>query len=147
MSAIRTTKHAVYELKYHIGWIPKYRKKLLTGEIARYTKRVLERIAREYEWEVVEISIQVDHVHLFLHVPPKYSPAQVVQIMKSSSAGEIFKEFPRLRKRLWAGELWSDGYFVRSVGDQVSAEVIQRYIRYQQTEQEKGQLSLWEDPD
>ena len=147
MNDLRTTKHAIYELKYHFVWIPKYRKKLLTGEVAHFTKRVFEQIAQEYGWEVVEISIQADHVHLFLHVPPKYAPARVVQIMKSISAREIFDEFPRLRKRLWAGEFWSDGYFVRSAGDQVTTDMIERYIRYQQTDQEKGQLALWEDPE
>ena len=147
MNDLRTTKHAIYELKYHFVWIPKYRKKLLAGKVAHFTKRVFERIAQEYGWEVVEISIQADHVHLFLHVPPKYAPARVVQIMKSISAREIFDEFPRLRKRLWAGEFWSDGYFVRSASDQVTTDMIERYIRYQQTDQEKGQLSLWGDPE
>ena len=147
MNDLRTTKHAIYELKYHFVWIPKYRKKLLAGKVAHFTKRVFERIAQEYGWEVVGISIQADHVHLFLHVPPKYAPARVVQIIKSISAREIFKEFPRLRKQLWAGEFWNDGYFVRSAGDQVTTEMIEHYIRYQQTDQERGQLALWEDPE
>ena len=145
MSPLRTSKRAVYDLKYHIVWIPKYRKKLLTGEVAKFTKRVLIRIAREYGWEIEELSVQSDHVHVFLHVPPKYAPAQVVQIIKSISAREIFKEFPRLRKRLWAGEFWGDGYFIRSVGDQVTAEIIQNYIRYQNDDRATGQLQLWED--
>ncbi len=63
-----------------------------------------------------------DHVHIFVEAPPKYSPAQVVQIMKRLSAREAFKRFPELRKQLWAGELWNDGYFVRSVGDKVTAD-------------------------
>jgi len=129
MSPLKTTKHTVYDLKYHIVWIPKYRKKLLTGEVAQFTRRILTRIANEYDWEIEEMSIQAEHVHVFIHVPPKYSPANVVQILKSITAREIFEEFPRLKKRLWAGEFWGDGYFVRSVGDQVTTEIIQRYIR------------------
>ena len=145
MSPLKTTKHTVYDLKYHIVWIPKYRKKLLTGEVAQFTRRILTRIANEYDWEIEEMSIQAEHVHVFIHVPPKYSPANVVQILKSITAREIFEEFPRLKKRLWAGEFWGDGYFVRSVGDQVTTEIIQRYIRYQTSEHATGQLSLWDD--
>ena len=80
--------------------------------------------------EVVE-----DHVHVFLEAPPRYSPSEVVQIMKSISGREVFKKFPELRKQLWAGELWNDGYFVRSVGDKVTSEMIRRYIKYQHHEQ------------
>jgi putative transposase len=65
-------------------------------------------------------------VHVFLEAPPSYSPAGVVQVMKSISAREVLRKFPRLRKQFWAGELWSDGYFVRSVGDRVTSEVIRR---------------------
>jgi putative transposase len=145
MSPLRTSKRTVYDLKYHLVWIPKYRKKLLTGEVARFTRRTFKRIAREYGWEIEEMSVQSDHVHLFVHVPPKYAPAQVVQIMKSISAREIFETFPRLRKRLWAGEFWGDGYFARSVGDKVTTAIIERYIRSQNDTPSSGQLPLWED--
>ena len=77
------------------------------------------------------MEIVSDHVHIFVEVPPKYSPARVVQIMKSISAKEIFKKYPELRKQLWSGELWNDGYFVRNVGDEVTADVIRKYIEYQ----------------
>ncbi|MEQ8672486.1 MAG: IS200/IS605 family transposase [Balneola sp.] len=144
MSPIRKTKHTVYDLKYHFVWIPKYRKKLLKGDVKAFTQGVFIRIAREYGWEIEEMSLEKDHVHLFIHVPPKYAPAQVVQIMKSISAREIFKEFPRLRKQLWGGKFWVDGYFVRSVGDNVTAEIIKRYIRYQDDSDKPRQLELWD---
>ena len=88
--------------------------------------------------EVVE-----DHVHIFLEAPPKYSPAQLVQIIKSITAKEVFKKFHDLRKQLWAGELWNDGYFVRSVGDEVTADIIRRYIEYQNHEDSSNQLSMF----
>jgi putative transposase len=144
MSPIKKTKHAVYDLKYHFVWVPKYRKKLLEGDTADFVRKVFRRIAREYGWTIEELSVQVDHIHLFMQVPPKYAPARVVQIMKSISAREVFQAFPQLRKRLWAGEFWSDGYFVRSVGDEVTAQVIKHYIRYQKSDQEPRQLSLWD---
>ena len=144
MNPIRTTKHTVYDLKYHFVWIPKYSKQLLKGDIKEYTAEVFRQIATEYGWEIEEMAIEEDHVHLFLRVPPKYAPAKVAQIMKSISAREIFKEFPRLRKQLWAGEFWGDGYFVRSVGDNVTAEIIKRYIRYQDDSDKPHQLKLWD---
>ena len=144
MSPIRTTKHTVYDLKYHFVWIPKYRKELLKGDVKEFTAEVFRRIAREYGWEIDEMAIEDDHVHLFLLVPPKYAPAKVAQIMKSISAREIFQEYPRLRKQLWAGEFWADGYFVRSVGDNVTSEIIKRYIRYQDDSDKPHQLKLWD---
>ena len=78
--------------------------------------------------------------------PPKYSPADLVQIMKSISAREVFKKFPKLRKQLWAHELWSDGYFVRSVGDKVIADIIRKYIEYQTHEGDTPQLKMFERP-
>ena len=140
----RRTKHAVFDLKYHLVWIPKYRKHILAGEVAQYTKEVLQRIADEYGFWVDTMEVMEDHVHVFLEAPPRYSPAWIVQVMKSISAREVFQHFPQLRKQLWAGELWSDGYFVRSVGDQVTADVIRRYIEYQTQEQISPQLRLFE---
>ena len=144
MSPIRKTKHTVYDLKYHFVWIPKYRKKLLKGDVKAFTQEVFTRIATEYGWEIEEMAIEKDHVHLFIHVPPKFAPAKIAQIMKSISARETFKEFPHLRKQLWAGEFWGDGYFVRSVGDSVTTEIIKRYIRYQDDSDNPRQLKLWD---
>lgn len=131
MSSVRRTKHAVYDTKYHFVWIPKYRKHIFTKEISNYTKEVFQRIAEEYEFEIDTMEVMKDHVHLFLSAPPRYSPARIVQIMKSISSREVFRRFPHLKEILWKMELWSDGYFVRTVGDRVTAEVIQRYIKYQ----------------
>jgi len=70
-------------------------------------------------------------VHVFISAPPRYSPSDLVQILKSISAREIFKKFPRMKRQMWSGKIWSDGYFVRSVGDLVTAEIIRKYIEYQ----------------
>jgi putative transposase len=143
---IRRTRHAVYDLKYHLVWIPKYRKQILGREVTEYLKEVFARIAEEYEFRIDIMEVMEDHVHIFVEVPPRYSPAQMVQIMKSISAREVFKEFPNLRKQLWAGELWNDGYFVRSVGDEVTADIIRRYIEYQAHEDNSIQLSIFDNP-
>ena len=90
------------------------------------------------------MEVAKDHVHLFLNFPPRYAIAKVVGILKSMSASELFKEFPELRRQLWGGEFWEDGYFVRTVGDQVTAEVVKRYIQYHRhDERDGGQLNLF----
>ena len=141
---IKSTKAAVYDLKYHLVWIPKYRKKILGREITGFLKEIFERIAHEYEFEIDTVGIKEDHVHIFMGAPPRYSPAELVQIMKSISAREVFKKYPKLREQLWAGELWNDGYFVRSVGDNVIADIIRKYIEYQAHEENSSQLKMFE---
>jgi putative transposase len=145
MSALRRSKHAVYDLKYHFVWIPKYRKGILTEEVAENAKQVFERIAEEYDLTIDTMEVVKDHVHIFLEAPPRLSAAQIVQILKSLSARELFRQFPRLRRELWSGHLWSAGYFVRAVGDEVTGDVIRRYIEYHEHHQDAVQLSLWDD--
>jgi len=143
---VRRTKHAVYDLKYHLVWIPKYRKDVLSAKVSQHLKEVFQRIAEEYEFRIDTMEVMGDHVHIFVEVVPKYSPAQVVQILKSVSAREVFKKFPKLKEQLWAGEFWSDGYFVRSVGDKVTADIIRKYIEYQTHEKNSFQLRMFEKP-
>ena len=142
---IRRTKHAVYDLKYHLVWIPKYRKHILSGEVSGYLKEVFNRIAEEYGFVIDTMEVVEDHVHIFLEAPPRHSPAEVVQIMKSISGREVFKKFPKLRAQLWAGELWNDGYFVRSVGDKVTSDIIRKYIEYQSHE-DSSQFTMFVNP-
>lgn len=142
MSPIKRTRHAVYDLKYHFGWTPKSRQQRLKGDVAEFVEATLRRIAAEDEWEIDERAVQPDQVQRFMPVAPRYAPAPVRQILTSSTAREVFEQFPQLRKRLWAGEWWGAGYFVRSGGDAVTAEVIRNDIRYQDPSHDTGQLSL-----
>ena len=146
MCALRRSSHAVYDLKYHFVWIPKYRKRILMPEIADYAKLVFRKIAEEYDMVIDTVEVVEDHVHIFLEAPPRLSPSRIVQILKSMSARELFREFPRLRRQLWGGKLWSRGYFVRAVGDEVTGDVIRRYIQYHEHQQGAVQLSLWDNP-
>jgi len=130
MSPVKRTHHAVYDLKYHIVWIPKYRKMILREDISKRLEEVIREVANVYEFDIERMAIVEDHLHIFLGAAPKYSVGEVVRIMKSKSAKAIFREFPEVREELWGGEFWSDGYFVRSVGDEVTAEVIRKYIEY-----------------
>ena len=141
---VRRTKHAVYELKYHLVWVPKYRAHILGGEVTKYLKEVFAEIAEEYEFQIDTMEVMADHVHVFIEAPPSYSPSEIVQIIKSISAREVFKKFPKMRKLMWSGKIWNEGYFVRSVGDKVTDEVIRKYIRYQKQEDRDNQLKMFE---
>ena len=132
--ASKRTSHAVYETKYHLVWAPKYRKGVLRGQLRERIEGLFREIAQEFGFEIDTLEVAGDHVHIFLDFPPRYSIAKVVGILKSVSASQVFEEFPQLRKQLWARELWEDGYFARTVGDNVTAAVIRRYIRQHQGE-------------
>ena len=140
--AVKRTSHAVYDTKYHLVWTPKYRKWILRGDLRKRGEELLREIAQDFGFEIDTMEVAADHVHLFLDFPPRYSIAKVVGILKSILASRAFAEFPEIKKQLWAGELWEDGYFARTVGDQVTAEVIRRYIRHHQQEQGR-QLKLF----
>jgi len=136
MSPLKRAKYAVYDTKYHLVWIPKYRKRIFTPEVAKYVKETFQEIAEEFEFEIDTMEVMKDHVHVFLSAPPRYSPARIVQILKSISAKQVFRRFPHLSHLLWNRQLWIDGYFMRTVGDKVTAEVIKRYIQYQHEAQQ-----------
>ena len=133
--AYQASAHAVYAWQSHIVWTPKYRKAVLVGESAQAVQDFFAQIAEAYAMEIDTMEVMEDHVHLLLSAPPRYAPARIGQILKSISARELLARCPRLRRQLWGGQLWEDGYFVRSVGDAVTAEIIRRYIRYQKSPQ------------
>ena len=143
--ALRRTPHAVYDTLYHLVWSPKYRRDVLQGEVQQRVQELFGDIAEQDDITIEEMDVSPDHVHLFGSFPPRYSIAQVVTRFKSLSARAIFRECPRIKRRLWGGELWEAGYFARTVGDKVTAEVIRRYIRQHRIEKTgDAQLSLFE---
>ena len=138
---LKRTSHAVYDTKYHLVWAPKYRKWILRDDIRDRVKGVFEEICKNHEFEIDTLEVARDHVHIFLSFPPRYSISKVVGILKSISGSVIFQEHPEVKKELWGGEFWEDGYFARTVGDKVTEEVIRKYIKYHR-EQEKSPKQL-----
>ena len=141
---LRRTSHAVYDTSYHLVWCPKYRKKLFAdASLRERAEQLIREISEDYGWSIDEMEVALDHVHILLSFPPKHSIGQVVRILKSKSARELFREFPRIKKRLWAGELWEDGYFARTVGDRMTSDVIEKYIQHHRhMEQGPAQLDF-----
>jgi len=107
--AIRRTAHAVYDTKYHLVWAPKYRKWIKREDIREKVKEVFREVAERHEYEIEEVNVAPDHVHIFLSFPARYSIAHVVGVLKSISAAEVFEKFPEVKKELWGGEFCEDG--------------------------------------
>ena len=129
--------HTVYRIAYHLCWIPKYRRKVFTAEKQKKLKEILVGISYEYEWEVGEIEVMSDHVHILISTNPAWSPAKIVQILKSKSAIGFFREYPEVREKyFWGGRLWTSSYFVETVGNS-SHERIREYIKNQEAEMER----------
>ena len=103
---------------------------------------MIKEISEEYGFEIEEMEVAEDHVHILISFPPKRSIGEVVRTIKSISARELFREFPGIRKRLWAGELWEDGYFARTVGDRMTRQIIEKYIKHHR-EIEQGPAQLF----
>jgi len=141
---IRRTSHAVYDTSYHLVWCPKYRKKIFdTAELRERAEEILREISDEYGITVEELEVANDHLHLMVSFPPKYSIGDVVRVLKSKSARGLFREFPSLRRKLWGGEIWEDGYFARTIGDRMTKETVAKYIRHHRDiEEGPAQLAL-----
>lgn len=149
--ALKRTSHAIYDTKYHLVWAPKYRMWILRGDIQQRVKELFleiasNEIASNHDIEIDTMEIAENHLHLFVSFPSRYSIAKVVGLFKSVSASVsvIFQEFPEVKRQLWGGQFWEDGYFVRTVGDEVTAETIRKYIQYHKNhEQSPEQLDLF----
>ena len=142
MERTDSLNHTKWECKYHVVWIPKCRKKVLYGQLRRELGPVLRKLALHKESEVVEGSLKVDHVHVLMLIPPKYSVSQVVGYMKGKSA--IWVARTTGRNRNFVGQhFWARGYYVSTVG--LNEEEIREYVRSQEEADEKlDQLKMFE---
>ena len=128
--------HCRYNLKYHIVWIPKYRRNFLSGEIAVRTKEVLHEIAKEYNFKIIALEVMPDHIHLLIEAPPKYAPSKIVGYLKGISSRELRREFSDLiKKYIWKeNTLWARGYYIASLADGVTTGIVKEYINNQKAE-------------
>ena len=135
---LRHANHCVYKIRYHMVFCVKYRKKLLLEiELVNFLKNICFEIGERYFFEFDAIGSDGDHVHLFVGAEPRYSPSKVMQIIKSITARQIFKQHPDIKKQLWGGELWSDGGYIGTIGDGTTYDVIKNYVEKQGNKEEK----------
>lgn len=143
MTQLSSLAHTRWDCKYHIVWIPKYRKKQLFGELRRELGPVLRELAQRKESEIIEGRMLSDHVHILIRIPPKYAVSQVVGYMKGKSAIHVARTYGG-RKRNFVGQhFWARGYYVSTVG--IDEETIRRYIQEQEDDDRRSdQLTLFD---
>ena len=142
MKSVCSLSHSKWECKYHITWIPKYRKKKLFEELRQYLGTVLRDLAKDRESEILEGHLLPDHVHILISIPPKYSVAQVVGYIKGKSAISIARNYMGRRRNFTGQKFWARGYHVSTVGR--DEEVIRAYIQNQEKEDRRlEQLDLF----
>ena len=132
MNEYQTLSHTKWECKYHVVFIPKYRRKVLYGQVRQYLGEVLRELARQKESRIEEGHLQADHVHMLLSIPPKYAVSQVVGYSKGKSAIHIARTYSGRRQNFVGEHFWARGYFVSTVGR--DEEAVRRYIREQEAE-------------
>ncbi len=140
MSRLIRKSHNVSILLYHIVCPAKYRKVTIDESVEKVLKEICLDIEARYQIEFLEIGTDEDHVHFFVQSVPTYSPTRIVTIIKSITAKEVFKRVPSVKKQLWGGEFWTDGYYIGTVGQNVTEAVIKEYVKKQGQEQYYKQL-------
>ena len=131
MSRFERLSHVLWHCQYHIIWVPKYRYRVLGGEVGREVYQCIQSYSGRLGCKIEELNVQPDHVHLLIRVPPKQSISDLMGALKGRSAIRVFKQFPHLKKRpYWGNHFWARGYCVDTVG--LDAEMIRKYVKYQE---------------
>ena len=131
MSRFRKLSHTIWHCQYHVIWVPKYRYRILQGEIAEEVGEWIRAYAERQGGEVLELSVQVDHVHLQVMVPPKVSVSDFMGRVKGRTAIRILNRHKKLKKKpYWGNHFWARGYCVDTIG--LDEEKVRKYVRYQE---------------
>lgn len=142
MNQYKRLSHTTWDCKYHLVWIPKYRKKMIYGSIRNYLGEILRELALHKESEILEGHLMGDHVHMLISIPPKYAVSQVVGYLKGKSAIHIARTYAGRRQNFIGQNFWARGYFVSTAGR--DEETVRQYIKKQEEADRKiDQLELF----
>ena len=123
--------HSIYECKYHVVFCPKCRYRILRDEVAEYTQQQIYRLCQQKDGvEVLELNVQLDHVHMIVSIPPKYAVSSVMGYLKGKLAIRLFAQYEKLGRRYWGRHLWSRGYCVSTIG--LDEDKIRKYVNWQE---------------
>lgn len=135
-SKYKKLSHVVYKCDYHIVWTPKYRFRVLFGEVKVLVENDIRMLCEWKGVEILELNVRIDHVHVICSVPPKVSISELMGTLKGKLAIKLFKSYPKLKQKpYWGNHFWSRGYFVTTVG--IDEDIIRRYVIYQEGEDKK----------
>jgi len=131
MSRFRKLSQTIWHCQYHIVWVPKYRFRVLKGEIAEEVDECVRTFTAQQKCEIQELNVQIDHVHLLVMIPPKVSVSNYVGTVKGRTAIRVLNKFRKLKQRpYWGNHFWARGYCVDTVG--LDEEMIRKYVKYQE---------------
>ncbi len=138
MSRFKKLSQTIWCCQYHIVWVPKYRFRILSGDIAREVSSCIRAFSEQKGCEVIELNVQIDHVHLLVMVPPKISISDFMGIIKGRTAIRVLNKFKGLKdKPYWGNKFWSRGYCVDTVG--LDADMIRKYVKYQEQKEKRSE--------
>ena len=144
MGVVRSN-HCVYNTHYHLVFPVKYRKPLLSELMTKAILEIAHEIEQRFEISFERVGTDGDHIHILCSFHPKYGGSEIVGKFKSINARELFKRFPELRKDLWGGEFWSDGYYINTISERGNWNVVEQYVADQgKTRKTSAQLLLWQ---
>ena len=136
MSRFKKLSHTLWRCQYHIVWVPKYRLRILTGKIAEEVSHCIKSFSEQLRCEIVEINIQIDHVHILVMIPTKVSISSYVGTIKGRSAIRVLNKFSHLKKKpYWGNHFWTKGYCVDTVG--LDEEKVRKYVKYQEKKEKQ----------
>ena len=141
MENYRKSSHTVYDIKYHIVWITKYRKPVLRADIAVRLRNLIREICKSNDVEIIKGHVSKDHVHIFVSVPPHISVSQLVKLVKGKTSRKLMMEYKGIGRTFWGRHMWARGYFVATSGN-VTDEVIIKYIEQQGQEPPDGDFKI-----
>ena len=142
MSHLIKKSHNVSVLVYHFVYRAKYRRAVIDEKVDQVLKEACLEIANRYQIEFIEIGTDKDHVHFLVQSVPSYSPTKIITMVKSLTVRGVFARVPSVKKQLWGGEFWTDGYYVSTVGQHATEEAIWQYVKNQGQENEYKQLHV-----
>ena len=138
MRRFRSLAHSIWYCHYHIVWVPKYRFRILKGQIKKEVEKMIRMISDQLGCKIEELNVQEDHVHLLVMVPPKIAISKYAGVVKGKTAIRIFSKFPDLKvKPYWGNHFWARGYCVDTVG--LNLEKIKKYVKYQEKKEKESQ--------
>lgn len=136
MGTYKQQSHVVWQCGYHIVWCPKYRFRVLTGLVKELIEHDIKMLCQWKSCEVEGLSVQADHIHMIVSIPPKVSVSDLMGTLKGKLAIKLFKSYPQLKQKpYWGNHFWSRGYFVNTIG--LNEDLIRRYVLHQEGEGKK----------
>ena len=140
MTRFKRLSHSLYECKYHVVFCPKYRYRIFKDGVGEYTKQEIYRLSQQKDQvEVLELNVQVDHVHLVVSLPPKYAVSEFMGYLKGKLALRLFQKYEHLGRRYWGRHLWSRGYCVSTIG--LDEEKIRKYVKWQEKQEKDDEAT------